>query len=90
MEQFTNENSIIDAQNAFGDTFTCIERQTGIELDGTTPINEYIVVEHDTDSDNHLNICIFKSLDEMIANVTWRTWILQGVKSPELQKLINK
>lgn len=90
MEQFTNEKSIINAQNAFGDTLTCIERQIGIEPDGTTPINEYITIEHDTDSEHHLNLCIFKSLEEMIQNVTWHTWILQGVKSPELQKLITK
>ena len=91
MEQYNNQSKkvVIDAQNGFGDTFTCIERQIGIEPDGVMPINEYITIEHDTDSEHHLHLCIFKSLEEMIQNVTWHTWIMQGIKNKELAELIN-
>lgn len=91
-EQFTNNSKecVIDAQNGFGDTFTCIKRQIGVENDNTTPIEGYLVIEHDADSEQHLNICIFKSAEEMIKNTTFHTWMMQGIKNKELAELINK
>ena len=91
MEQYNNQSKkvVIDAQNGLGDTFTCIEREIGIQPDGITPIVEYITIETEPDSEQHISVCIFSDQKELVENITWYTWIMSGIKNKQISELIK-
>ncbi len=87
----TNDNAIVDAEY-FSRRLVVFKQTPELNLkdNDTAKSEQWIVVSTTIDSDHHIAVFTCDTEQEMIDNIEWKAWMLQGVKDKELAKKLEE